>query len=577
MRRSSEKFGEKLPISLFYFMGLCYTIRKSIPHKVLNMAEATNFIEQIINEELESGKVKSVYTRFPPEPNGYLHIGHAKSMCINFGIKEKYHGKCNLFFDDTNPSKEKTEFVDAIRRDIRWLGFEWDKETYASDYFEQIYNYAIKLIEDGKAFVCDMSAAEISASRGSLTEGGKESPWRNRSVQENLKLFAEMREGKYADGEKCLRAKIDMSSPNINMRDPVIYRILRQTHHRTGDKWCIYPMYDYAHPICDYLQGVTHSICTLEFEDHRPLYDWVGINLGFSPKPRQIEFARLNVTNLVMSKRYLKKLVEDGSVEGWDDPRMPTLSGLRNRGVPPEALKDFCARVGVCKANSEVQISYFEACVREYLNLHAERAMAVLKPLKLVIKDYEGEEELDFEINPGDEKKRTRKITFSNELYIDADDFSLAPPPKYFRLKKDGYVRLKNAYIVHCEDVLFNEDGSVKEVICTHIPESKSGNDTSGIKVKGVIQWVNAKDAADVEIRRYDHLLKDEEYPGQDFSERMNIDSVHKFYGKVEPYVMESEEKPFQFMRVGYYKKLVSGGKIVLSEIVSLKDNFNKQ
>lgn len=577
MRRSSEKFGEKLPISLFYFMGLCYTIRKSIPHKVLNMAEATNFIEQIINEELESGKVKSVYTRFPPEPNGYLHIGHAKSMCINFGIKEKYHGKCNLFFDDTNPSKEKTEFVDAIRRDIRWLGFEWDKETYASDYFEQIYNYAIKLIEDGKAFVCDMSAAEISASRGSLTEGGKESPWRNRSVAENLKLFAEMREGKYADGEKCLRAKIDMSSPNINMRDPVIYRILRQTHHRTGDKWCIYPMYDYAHPICDYLQGVTHSICTLEFEDHRPLYDWVGINLGFSPKPRQIEFARLNVTNLVMSKRYLKKLVEDGSVEGWDDPRMPTLSGLRNRGVPPEALKDFCARVGVCKANSEVQISYFEACVREYLNLHAERAMAVLKPLKLVIKDYEGEEELDFEINPGDEEKRTRKITFSNELYIDADDFSLAPPPKYFRLKKDGYVRLKNAYIVHCEDVLFNEDGSVKEVICTHIPESKSGNDTSGIKVKGVIQWVNAKDAADVEIRRYDHLLKDEEYPGQDFSERMNTDSVHKFYGKVEPYVMESEEKPFQFMRVGYYKKLVSGGKVVLSEIVSLKDNFNKQ
>ena len=577
MRRSSEKFGEKLPISLFYFMGLCYTIRKSIPHKVLNMAEATNFIEQIINEELESGKVKSVYTRFPPEPNGYLHIGHTKSMCINFGIKEKYHGKCNLFFDDTNPSKEKTEFVDAIRRDIRWLGFEWDKETYASDYFEQIYNFAIKLIEDGKAFVCDMSAAEISASRGSLTEGGKESPWRNRSVQENLKLFAEMREGKYADGEKCLRAKIDMSSPNINMRDPVIYRILRQTHHRTGDKWCIYPMYDYAHPICDYLQGVTHSICTLEFEDHRPLYDWVGINLGFSPKPRQIEFARLNVTNLVMSKRYLKKLVEDGSVEGWDDPRMPTLSGLRNRGVPPEALKDFCARVGVCKANSEVQISYFEACVREYLNLHAERAMAVLKPLKLVIKDYEGEEELDFEINPGDEEKRTRKITFSNELYIDADDFSLAPPPKYFRLKKDGYVRLKNAYIVHCEDVLFNEDGSVKEVVCTHIPESKSGNDTSGIKVKGVIQWVNAKDAADVEIRRYDHLLKDEEYPGQDFSERMNTDSVHKFYGKVEPYVMESEEKPFQFMRVGYYKKLVSGGKVVLSEIVSLKDNFNKQ
>lgn len=540
------------------------------------MAETTNFIEQIINEELESGKVSGVYTRFPPEPNGYLHIGHAKSMCINFGIKEKYHGKCNLFFDDTNPSKEKTEFVDAIRNDIRWLGFEWDKETYASDFFEQIYGYAVQLIREGKAFVCDMSAAEISASRGSLTEGGKESPWRNRSVGENLKLFEEMRAGKYADGEKCLRAKIDMASPNINMRDPVIYRILRRTHHRTGDAWCIYPMYDYAHPVCDYLQGVTHSICTLEFEDHRPLYDWVGINLGFSPKPRQIEFARLNVSNLVMSKRYLKKLVEDGSVEGWDDPRMPTLSGLRNRGVPAEALKDFCARVGVCKANSEVQISYFEACVREYLNLHAERAMAVLKPLKLVLRDYEGEETLDFDVNPNDGEKRTRKITFSKELYIDADDFSLAPPPKYFRLKKDGYVRLKNAYIIHCEDVVFGEDGSVKELICTHIPESKSGNDTSGIKVKGVIQWVNAKDAVDVEIRKYDHLLKDEEYAGQDFSERMNVNSVHKFAGKVEPYVMESEAKPFQFMRVGYYKKLTSNGKTVLSEIVSLKDNFNK-
>ena len=540
------------------------------------MAETTNFIEQIINEELESGKVSGVYTRFPPEPNGYLHIGHAKSMCINFGIKEKYHGKCNLFFDATNPSKEKTEFVDAIRNDIRWLGFEWDKETYASDFFEQIYGYAVQLIREGKAFVCDMSAAEISASRGSLTEGGKESPWRNRSVGENLKLFEEMRAGKYADGEKCLRAKIDMASPNINMRDPVIYRILRRTHHRTGDAWCIYPMYDYAHPVCDYLQGVTHSICTLEFEDHRPLYDWVGINLGFSPKPRQIEFARLNVSNLVMSKRYLKKLVEDGSVEGWDDPRMPTLSGLRNRGVPAEALKDFCARVGVCKANSEVQISYFEACVREYLNLHAERAMAVLKPLKLVLRDYEGEETLDFDVNPNDGEKRTRKITFSKELYIDADDFSLAPPPKYFRLKKDGYVRLKNAYIIHCEDVVFGEDGSVKELICTHIPESKSGNDTSGIKVKGVIQWVNAKDAVDVEIRKYDHLLKDEEYAGQDFSERMNVNSVHKFAGKVEPYVMESEAKPFQLMRVGYYKKLVSNGKTVLSEIVSLKDNFNK-
>ncbi len=540
------------------------------------MVEAANFIEQIINEELESGKVNSVYTRFPPEPNGYLHIGHAKSLCINFGIKEKYNGKCNLFLDDTNPSKEKTEFVDAIKADINWLGFSWDKETYASDFFEDIYNFAEKLILDGKAFVCDMSADEISASRGTLTEPGKESPFRNRSIEENLTLFREMRAGKFADGEKCLRAKINMASPNINMRDPVIYRILRQTHHRTGDKWCIYPMYDYAHPICDYMQGVTHSICTLEFEDHRPLYDWVGINLGFNPKPRQIEFARLNVTNLVMSKRYLKKLVEDGSVDGWDDPRMPTLAGLRNRGVPAEALKDFCSRIGVCKANSEVQISYLEACIREYLNLHAERAMVVLKPLKMTITNYEGSEELDFEINPNDENHPTRKILFGKTLYIDRDDFSLAPPPKYFRLKKDGYVRLKNAYIVHCDEVITDENGEVTEVLCTYVPESKSGNDTSGIKVKGVIQWVCAENAVDTEIRKYGYLLNDEEYAGQDFSERMNKNSLQIFNGKAEPYVFESEEKPYQFLRVGYYKKLNVKNGVVLSEIVSLKDNFNK-
>ena len=545
------------------------------------MAEATNFIEQIINEELESGKVSGVYTRFPPEPNGYLHIGHAKSLCLNFGIKEKYNGKCNLFFDDTNPSKEKTEFVDAIKEDIKWLGFKWDKETYASDYFENIYNFAVELIKKGKAFVCDMSPEEISACRGTLTEAGKESPYRNRSVEENLELFAAMREGKFADGEKCLRAKIDMSSPNINMRDPVIYRILRRTHHRTGDKWCIYPMYDFAHPICDYMQGVTHSLCTLEFEDHRPLYDWVGIELGFNPKPRQIEFARLNVTNLVMSKRYLKKLVEENFVDGWDDPRMPTLAGIRRRGVPAEALKNFCGRIGVCKANSEVQISYLEACIREYLNLRAERAMAVLSPVKVTISNYpEGKtEEVDFEINPNEEIKRTRKIAFSRELYIDAEDFSLNPPPKYFRLKKDGYVRLKSAYIIKCEEVVTDENGAVKELICSYVPESHSGNDTSGIKCKGVIQWVNAATAKDVEIRKYGHLLKDEEYSGQDFSERMNTESVKTFNGKVEPYVFENpnEEEAYQFIRTGYFKRLkLKEEKEILSEIVSLKDNFNK-
>ena len=542
------------------------------------MVEATNFIEQIINEELESGKVSSIQTRFPPEPNGYLHIGHAKSLCLNFGVKEKYNGKCNLFLDDTNPSKEKEEYEEAIKKDIAWLGFEYDTVTHASDYYEDIYNFAVKEIEMGNAFVCDLSPEEISANRGTLTEPGKESPYRNRSVEENLKLFKEMREGKYKDGEKCLRAKIDMASPNINMRDPVIYRILRETHYRTGDKWCIYPMYDFAHPICDFMQGVTHSLCTLEFEDHRPLYDWVGITLGFKNKPRQIEFARLNVTNLVMSKRYLKKLVEDGSVDGWDDPRMPTLTGLRNRGVPAEALKDFCARIGISKANSEVQISYLEACIREYLNIHAERAMAVLKPLKVTITNYpDGKTEMaEFEINPNEEVKRVREIEFSKNIYIDADDFSLNPPPKYFRLKKDGYVRLKGAYIIKCDDVVLDENGEVKELLCSYVENSRSGNDTSGIKVKGVVQWVNADTAVDMEIRQYGYLLNDEEYPGQDFALRMNKQSVKIFNGKVEPYVMQNDKDTcYQLIRTGYFKRLDVKGKEVISEIVSLKDNFN--
>ncbi len=541
------------------------------------MSDAANFIEQIIDGDLAEGGVQAVQTRFPPEPNGYLHIGHAKSMFVNFGTAEKYGGKCNLFFDDTNPSKEKTEFVDAIRADIRWMGYSWTKEVYASDFFDIIYDYAERLILEGKAFVCDLSAEAIRETRGTLTEPGKESPYRNRSAEENLRLFREMRAGKYADGEKCLRAKIDMSSPNLNLRDPVIYRILRATHHRTGDKWCIYPMYDYAHPICDYLQGVTHSLCTLEFEDHRPLYDWVGLSLGFSPKPRQIEFARLNITNLVMSKRYLKKLVEDGSVHGWDDPRMPTLTGLRNRGVPAEAIKDFCARAGVAKANSECEISYFEAVVRDYLNAHAPRAMAVIDPLKLTITNYEGGEEVDFEINQTDPNAGTRKVRFGKTLYVERSDFSLDPPPKYFRLKIGGYVRLKNAYIVRCDEAITNESGAVTEVRCTYFPESRSGSDNSGIKAKGVVHWVNAETAEDAEIRRYDHLLKDAEYAGQDFSERMNLESEHIFRGKAEPYLAAAEEgEVFQLMRTGYYKKCTEGGRLCLSETVSLKDNFNK-
>ncbi|MDE6411326.1 MAG: glutamine--tRNA ligase/YqeY domain fusion protein [Clostridia bacterium] len=541
------------------------------------MSEAKNFIEQIVESDLAEQKIKAVKTRFPPEPNGYLHIGHAKSMFVNFGTALKYNGSCNLFFDDTNPAKEKTEFVEAIKNDIHWLGYSWDKEVYASDFFEIIYNYAERLIQEGKAFVCDLSAEEIKATRGTLTEPGTESPYRTRSVEENLKLFREMRAGKYADGEKCLRAKIDMSSPNLNMRDPVIYRILRATHHRTGDKWCIYPMYDYAHPICDALQGVTHSLCTLEFEDHRPLYDWVGINLGFAPKPRQIEFARLNVTNLVMSKRYLKKLVEDGSVHGWDDPRMPTLAGLRNRGIPAAAVRDFCERAGVAKANSECEISYFEAVVREYLNAHAPRAMAVVDPLKLTITNYEGSEEIDFEINQLDENAGTRKVKFGKTLYIEKGDFSLDPPPKYFRLKIGGFVRLKNAYIVRADEAVKDKDGNVVEVKCTYFPESKSGNDTSGIKAKGVLHWVNAETAVDAELRQYDHLLKDADYAGQDFSERMNVNSEHIFAAKAEPYLSSAQEgEAFQLMRTGYYKKCTENKKLVLSEIVSLKDNFNK-
>lgn len=538
--------------------------------------EAKNFIEEIINGELESGKTTCVHTRFPPEPNGYLHIGHAKSLCLNFGTAEKYGGLCNLFFDDTNPSKEKTEYVEAIKKDIEWLGFKWYEIHYASDFFDVIYEKAVKLIKDGKAFVCDLSAEEISKTRGTLTEPGQESPYRNRSVEENLALFEGMKNGEFADGSKVLRAKIDMASPNINMRDPVIYRVLRATHHRTGDKWIIYPMYDFAHPICDSMQGVTYSLCTLEFEDHRPLYNWVVENTGVEHKPRQIEFARLNITNTVMSKRYLKKLVEDKAVTGWDDPRMPTLTGLRARGVPAEALKNFCEAIGVCKANSEIEVGYFEHFIRDYLNIHAERAMAVFEPVKVTLTNFpDVSEEENFEINPNDESAGTRKITISKHIYIDAEDFSLNPPPKYFRLKKDGYVRLKNAYIIHCDDVKLREDGSVEELLCSYVPESRSGNDTSGIKVKGVIHWVNAETAVDAEIRKYDYLLKDAEYPGQDFSERMNYDSVHVYNGKAEPYLAEvASGTSFQLMRKGYYKKVVEDGKLVLSEIVSLKDGF---
>ncbi len=543
------------------------------------MSEFKNFIEDIIDGDLASGKVSEVYTRFPPEPNGYLHIGHAKSLCINFGIKAKYGGKCNLRFDDTNPSKEDVEYVESIKEDIRWLGFSWDKLLYASDYFDVMFDCAVKLIKKGLAYVSDETADEIRERRGTLYEPGIESPYRNRSAEENLKLFFEMRDGVYADGAKVLRAKIDMASPNLNMRDPVIYRVLHAAHHNTGDKWCIYPMYDFAHPIEDAYEGITHSICTLEFEDHRPLYDWVVRECEFpDPLPQQIEFARLNITNTIMSKRYLKKLVDEGKVMGWDDPRMPTLSGIRRRGYPPEAIRDFCERIGVSKANSEVQSSYLESCVRDYLNRTANRVMAVFDPLKVVLTNYDGAETLQVENNGNAETITYRSVPFSKEIYIDRSDFELVPPPKYYRLKPDGYVRLKGAYIIHCDEALTDGDGNVTELRCSVVPNSKSGEDVSGMKVKGVIQWVDAATCADVTVRKLQSLLTDAVDGVTDFNERFNADSMQIVQAKTEQSLLLAKVGDrFQFMRVGYYvlDRDSKGKNLVFNEIVSLKDSFN--
>lgn len=542
------------------------------------MEESRNFIEEIIDSDLASGKVTTVATRFPPEPNGYLHIGHAKSLCINFGIAQKYNGTCNLRFDDTNPCKEDQEYVNSIKADIEWLGFKWDNLYFASDYFDVMFDCAVKLINKGLAYVSDETADEIRERRGTLTEPGIESPYRNRSVEENLKLFYEMRDGKYADGAKVLRAKIDMSSPNVNMRDPIIYRVLHATHHNTGDKWCIYPMYDFAHPIEDAHEGITHSICTLEFEDHRPLYDWVVKNCDFpEPLPQQIEFARLNITNTIMSKRYLKKLVDEGKVLGWDDPRMPTLSGLRRRGIPAEALKDFCERIGVSKANSEVEEGYLYSCVRDNLNQNTDRVLAVFDPLKVVLTNYDGSEELAVENNPNAENVTCRNVPFSHELYIDRSDFALVPPPKYYRLKPDGYVRLKGAYIIHCDEAVTDSEGNVTELHCSVVPNSKSGNDESGIKVKGVIQWVDAATCIDVTVRKLQSLLTDPVDGITDFNQRFNADSMKLVSAKVEPSLKNAKVgDKFQFMRVGYYvlDRDSKDGQLVFNEIVGLKDGF---
>lgn len=542
------------------------------------MEESRNFIEEIIDSDLASGKVTTVATRFPPEPNGYLHIGHAKSLCINFGIAQKYNGTCNLRFDDTNPCKEDQEYVNSIKADIEWLGFKWDNLYFASDYFDVMFDCAVKLINKGLAYVSDETADEIRERRGTLTEPGIESPYRNRSVEENLKLFYEMRDGKYADGAKVLRAKIDMSSPNVNMRDPIIYRVLHATHHNTGDKWCIYPMYDFAHPIEDAHEGITHSICTLEFEDHRPLYDWVVKNCDFpEPLPQQIEFARLNITNTIMSKRYLKKLVDEGKVLGWDDPRMPTLSGLRRRGIPAEALKDFCERIGVSKANSEVEEGYLYSCVRDNLNQNTDRVLAVFDPLKVVLTNYDGSEELAVENNPNAESVTCRNVPFSRELYIDRSDFALVPPPKYYRLKPDGYVRLKGAYIIHCDEAVTDSEGNVTELHCSVVPNSKSGNDESGIKVKGVIQWVDAATCVDVTVRKLQSLLTDPVNGITDFNQRFNENSMKLVSAKVEPSLKNAKVgDKFQFMRVGYYvlDRDSKDGQLVFNEIVGLKDGF---
>ncbi len=549
----------------------------------MELPEATNFIEQYINEDLASGKYESrgnrIVVRFPPEPNGYLHIGHVKALCINFGVKERYHGKLNLRMDDTNPSKEDYGYVDSIVEAVKWLGFEYDELVFASDYYDRMYEIAEKYVKDGNAYVCDLSAEQITATRGTLTEPGKDSPYRNRSAEENLKLFREMRDGVYPDGAKVLRAKIDMSSPNLNMRDPVIYRIAHVPHYRQGDKWCIYPMYDFAHPVSDAIEGVTHSLCSLEFENHRPLYDWVIEKAGFEqPVPRQIEFARLNITNTLMSKRYLKKLVDEGFVSGWDDPRMPTLMGLKKRGVPPTALRKFCADVGVAKNYGVVSLAQLDECIRDELNVTAERAMAVADPVKLTVTNYSGEEELDFEINPVAGDGKTRKIKFTGSVYIDRSDFALEPPPKFKRLFKGGTVRLKSAYIVRCDDVVLNDGGEVEEILCTYFPETRSGGaGVSTVKAKGVIQWVDAKYGKKTEFKDYEPLLCDERYPGQDYAERLNKNSLKTYFGMAEPYLSENEGAAFQLMRTGYYK--VCGeedGKPVLSQIVSLKSNYNK-
>ncbi|MDY6423531.1 MAG: glutamine--tRNA ligase/YqeY domain fusion protein [Bacteroidales bacterium] len=545
-----------------------------------------NFLEEIIENDLKEGKVKAIQTRFPPEPNGYLHIGHAKSICINFGLAQKYGGKTNLRFDDTNPVKEDTEYVDSIKEDIKWLGFNWAIERYASDYFEQLYQWAIELIKKGKAYVDDQTNEEIRLNRGTVTSPGKDSPYRNRSIEENLQLFEQMREGKFADGEKTLRAKIDMAHPNMNMRDPIMYRIIHTSHHRTGDKWCIYPMYDYAHGESDSIENITHSICTLEFDIHRPLYDWFIEQLGIFPS-HQYEFARLNITNTVMSKRKLLQLVKEGYVKGWDDPRMPTICGLRRRGYTPESIRNFCEDIGVAKRDNLIAYSRLEGSLRDDLNKRADRVMGVLHPIKLIIDNCPDDfvDELEAVNNPEDESKGTRKITFSNTLYIEADDFMEDAPKKYFRLTPGQEVRLRYAYIVKCTHCDKDENGNVIAVHCTYDPASRGGNATDGRKIKGTIHWVNAKDCANAEVRLFDRLF-DAEIPdkveeGKTFLDNLNPNSLTVLKNcKMEKAVIGAEHlKKYQFERLGYFSVDYDSTKdyLVFNRTCTLKDSWAKQ
>ncbi len=541
-----------------------------------------NFIEMIIDKDLEEGKYEEICTRFPPEPNGYLHIGHAKSILLNYGLAKQYNGKFNLRFDDTNPTKERIEFVDSIKADVEWLGADFeDRLFYASNYFDKIYESAVKLIKDGKAYVCDLTADEIKEYRGTFEIPGKESPYRNRSVEENLKLFTEMKDGKYGDGEKVLRAKIDMASPNINMRDPVIYRVAHMNHHNTGDKWCIYPMYDFAHPLEDAFEGITHSICTLEFEDHRPLYDWVVENVGFEHPPKQIEFAKLYLTNVVTGKRYIKKLVEEGIVDGWDDPRLVSIAALRRRGFTPESIKMFVELCGVSKANSSVDYQMLEYCIREDLKLKKPRVMVCLDPIKVVVDNYPEDKVEWFDVpnNLENESLSTRKVPFCRELYIDREDFMEEPPKKYYRLYPGNEVRFMNAYFLTCTGVDKDENGNITLIHCTYDPETRNGNCETR-KVKGTIHWVSRRHAIDATVRLYENLIDEEKgVYNEDGSLNLNPNSLTVLKNcKLEPSLKDAKAfDSFQFVRQGFFNvdyKDTKDGELVFNRIVSLKSSF---